>query len=718
MSSQDNAPEQTSAAEPQLFPMLPFRLRDREIPGQFAKAHTPASASPKLREPRIKQSPRSLVLGRESTHVRSPTESSMSTLSSAPDSATTCSMSVLGSPSSLGYASDFHDYQDIIAGSRPASRVLHRHKPSDGTCSTFVNDDEDDPYFGAMLYCSGKVPVAPVEATPERNTVHQSRPDSPSAILVSPSVQDASEAHLTFYEESLPSRSPEPASTPLAEKAEKWESESTASVECSADDADTILDYTLQMAYGVDLEASSLDVPRARQIARNFVRQLGQTMYQSGLNGPDQNGMDFSNSNSSTPGNSGGSHRDGKRKKQPGGGKRDDGTDDLSEGEGYGLLPVKKPKPNPPEEEPLRLSCPFRKRNPNRFNVRDHHSCAMTYFPKFAELRQHIVKQHKRDEQSAFVCDRCNRDFAARKELRDHQRLPREQICEISDHDPESGIDGPTSVKLLSRKRASGTSPEIQWREVWNILFPDDDDSRVPTYQFTPVIEHVEISDAYQNAFSHLLQSLSGMFANPATLDTLATKFHQCFLETVQRCETEAQSMPYANRSNKRGEQLATAASTGMQLRKPTDIASKRDSGVSMNDEGSDESGSVLDLSYKNSVRTVQSSVRNSHPPSASNRELAPARPPSAIYDPMPFPIPLSASATPLPGAPSLLGATDMQAWTQDVMMPFPQATHGFGIGPADMHVPHGMSDTSWQHSFYDPSEDTDGMRNDLSGFM
>lgn len=93
------------------------------------------------------------------------------------------------------------------------------------------------------------------------------------------------------------------------------------------------------------------------------------------------------------------------------------------------------------------------------------------------------MKQHKRDDPSAFVCDRCNRDFPTRKELRDHQRLPRELMCEISDYDPESGIDGPTATKLLSRKRASGSSPEVQWREIWSILFPDDDDHRVQSYR-------------------------------------------------------------------------------------------------------------------------------------------------------------------------------------------------------------------------------------------
>lgn len=93
------------------------------------------------------------------------------------------------------------------------------------------------------------------------------------------------------------------------------------------------------------------------------------------------------------------------------------------------------------------------------------------------------MKQHKRDDPSAFVCDRCTRDFQTRKELREHQRQPKEQMCDISDHDPESGIDGPTSIKLVSRKRASGTSAEVQWREIWNILFPDDDDGMIQPYR-------------------------------------------------------------------------------------------------------------------------------------------------------------------------------------------------------------------------------------------
>lgn len=96
------------------------------------------------------------------------------------------------------------------------------------------------------------------------------------------------------------------------------------------------------------------------------------------------------------------------------------------------------------------------------------------------------MKQHKRDDPSAYVCDRCSRDFPTRKELRDHQRLPKEHMCDIADADAESGIDPQTATKLLSRKRASGTSPEVQWREIWNIVFPDDDDGDVRSYGECP----------------------------------------------------------------------------------------------------------------------------------------------------------------------------------------------------------------------------------------
>lgn len=170
--------------------------------------------------------------------------------------------------------------------------------------------------------------------------------------------------------------------------------------------------------------------------------------------------------------------------------------------------------------------------------------------------RQHIVKQHKRDDPSAFVCDRCTTNFHSRKELRDHQRLPKEQMCDITDHDAESGIDASTATKLLSRKRAGGSSPELQWREVWNILFPDDGDEMVQPHAFIPVVEHFELASDFLGSLTTLKENLRNDVTDAAALETVSNKLHLSFIEALDRCTLAAQTMRYINRSNKKTEFL------------------------------------------------------------------------------------------------------------------------------------------------------------------
>ena len=45
------------------------------------------------------------------------------------------------------------------------------------------------------------------------------------------------------------------------------------------------------------------------------------------------------------------------------------------------------PKKVKSEANSIRLSCPFRKRNPLRFNIRDHPTCATTFFPDMYSLK-------------------------------------------------------------------------------------------------------------------------------------------------------------------------------------------------------------------------------------------------------------------------------------------------------------------------------------------
>lgn len=146
-----------------------------------------------------------------------------------------------------------------------------------------------------------------------------------------------------------------------------------------------LLGYALQLVYGVDINDASIPRAAAHSMVSNFVQDIDKHIWKAPSDTQLSHTLSTSSS-SSTPSQegAGGDRRGGKRKKV---GKRDDEGDEFSDGEGSGYLPTKRVRPNPREDENLRLSCPFRKRNPHRFNVRDHHSCAMTYFPKFAELR-------------------------------------------------------------------------------------------------------------------------------------------------------------------------------------------------------------------------------------------------------------------------------------------------------------------------------------------
>ncbi|KAM5374789.1 hypothetical protein ACJZ2D_006283 [Fusarium nematophilum] len=675
---------------------LPLRVRDARQNSIDGPVKFPNLAHPQRPAKRL---PESLHFTPGAFRLRSPTESSMSSISSAnvPDSATTHSLSTLASPISTTYASSIHEQfaaATLDSGSRPTSRICHRHNPSSGTCSTFVNDEDD----GAILtgYPDFELKIRNLE----RPIVDEPQPVSPST--ESPSRDER--VH-------TPTESRDSDCDP---NSQKWDEVSETEEVVSPEDASLVLSYALQLIYGVDLAETSISQEKVQRLVSNFAQDISEHIWQTPSDGQLSHTMSTSSS-SSTPSQEGlgGDRRGGKRKKQP---RREDDGDEFSDGEGSGYIPTKRSRPNPKDDENLRLSCPFRKRNPHRFNVRDHHSCAMTYFPKFAELRQHIVKQHKRDDPSSYVCDRCNRDFSTRKELRDHQRLPKELMCDIADHDAESGIDPSTASKLLSRKRASGTSPEVQWKEIWNIVFPDDDDCEIPLYEFTPVIEHFELAAKYQDAFEQLKISLLDKISNPATLETLSTKFYQCFVETLDQCITSAKSMPYTNRSNKKSEIVRSsqaAATQGIVQRKGRDILPRPDSGVVM-DDGSEESGSIMGvagLGHRDSVRTVRGVARRgSSQVPETVREVIPMAD-GGLDELMRQP----ASMTPL-GLPT--GSMDVQAWSNEVLysqvgdgtmvMGDHQLLQG-GLTPQTEYINWGAA------QLYQPG--FDGMGNGFTGF-
>lgn len=113
--------------------------------GVSYKAVIPDNAS----IPSKRSCPQPLHLLHEDLPPRSPTEMSMTTMSSIPDSATTASSrSTAGSiftVASPGSSISAQDLQDLLASSRPGSRILHRPQALGEVCWSLNNDEDGAP---------------------------------------------------------------------------------------------------------------------------------------------------------------------------------------------------------------------------------------------------------------------------------------------------------------------------------------------------------------------------------------------------------------------------------------------------------------------------------------------------------------------------------------------------------------------------------------------
>lgn len=117
-------------------------------------------------------------------------------------------------------------------------------------------------------------------------------------------------------------------------------------------------------------------------------------------------------------------------------------------------------------------SCPFRVRNPVRFNIRDHEVCAMTSFESLADLRHHVMSYHRR-RAMPHQCQRCKVGFPTQRFLDDHLMLPKDEMCDTvpagTPRNPEDGISEDVDKTL-----ASGNGIRT-WDDLWRLIFPMDD---------------------------------------------------------------------------------------------------------------------------------------------------------------------------------------------------------------------------------------------------
>ncbi|KAI3392042.1 hypothetical protein diail_6316 [Diaporthe ilicicola] len=152
-------------------------------------------------------------------------------------------------------------------------------------------------------------------------------------------------------------------------------------------------------------------------------------------------------------------------------------------------------------------SCPFRKRDPVMFNVRDHEHCAKRPFFGMSELKHHI-RTHHRECGLPHSCPRCKAGFQSSSDLAAHLMVPVDQMCEpnsaASDDAVEDGISEDMDRALADRTPRKSIR---SWEQIWKLLFPHD--TSALDSEYLPVVEMVEMEQKLDDSQNELRADLS-----------------------------------------------------------------------------------------------------------------------------------------------------------------------------------------------------------------
>ncbi|KAK9423186.1 putative C2H2-type domain-containing protein [Seiridium unicorne] len=199
------------------------------------------------------------------------------------------------------------------------------------------------------------------------------------------------------------------------------------------------------------------------------------------------------------------------------------------------------------------FTCPFRRKDPKLFNIRDHPECARKVFDaskgEIAELRRHIIKKHSWEgvrhfDAPFFHCDTCKEVFKEH-EFEKKESHVKAGACEFKDYpcsaNPLDGIDFRTYQALKNRRGRLGDSPEGQYIGIWRLVFRGETPDLGAGEWHLPLVEQFELQEEYVGSIEPLcgkLQSLVLQEVDPVQLDDLIRShfkatFDQCLQRTL-----------------------------------------------------------------------------------------------------------------------------------------------------------------------------------------
>lgn len=143
--------------------------------------------------------------------------------------------------------------------------------------------------------------------------------------------------------------------------------------------------------------------------------------------------------------------------------KRPFEADELVAGDSEGPTTKSRRKQTCPGE--ARLSCPFQKRDPERYPL-----CGIRYhgFLTIAHVKQHLRRSHKRNPN---YCPRCKATFLTEAQKNDHIVQAFSVPCQERVAALPEGIS-PEMEEALTRRVEQGSNLHAQWFSVWDLTFP------------------------------------------------------------------------------------------------------------------------------------------------------------------------------------------------------------------------------------------------------
>ncbi|KAK0634151.1 hypothetical protein B0T14DRAFT_508476 [Immersiella caudata] len=167
---------------------------------------------------------------------------------------------------------------------------------------------------------------------------------------------------------------------------------------------------------------------------------------------------------------------------------------------------------------PQPLACPFRKRHPLRFNIRDASSCCRP-FNTISDVIHHLIVSHSR--------------------MSDKEAI-----------DPEDGIGFAMVASLYDRaSKDRDSNAGSGWSSMYQAIFPKDLD--MPSPYYTEIIEHFDYYAAQEVSFNifagYLKESIDVQQLNSNPLDYIMGALKHFVETTFQYCASLAPNRPIAS---------------------------------------------------------------------------------------------------------------------------------------------------------------------------